>query len=68
MLDGGGFGSVVGAWVIGGCGWRLDGQWLQALGSGPRYKISVISEISVVQKHGNFDGNIGILSISIKIE
>ena len=34
----------------------------------PRSKISMISEISVVQKHGNFDGNIGILSISIKIE
>ena len=33
-----------------------------------RFKISMISEISVVQKHENFDGNIGILSISIKIE
>ena len=29
-------------------------------------KISMILEISVVQKHGNLDGNIGILSISIK--
>ena len=27
----------------------------------------MISEISVVQKHGNFDGNIEILSISIKL-
>ena len=35
--------------------------------SGVRKKISVISEISVVRKHGNIDGNIGIISISIKI-
>ncbi|MBT0984574.1 hypothetical protein KJ032_26430, partial [Salmonella enterica subsp. enterica serovar Typhimurium] len=33
----------------------------------PWSKISMISEISVVRKHGNIDGNIGILSISIKI-
>ncbi|KAM1461968.1 hypothetical protein ACFXTO_047073 [Malus domestica] len=38
-----------------------------ALALKPRKKISVISEISVVRKHGNIDGNIGIISISIKI-
>ncbi|BBN68573.1 blue-copper-binding protein [Prunus dulcis] len=34
----------------------------------PRSKISRVSEISVVQKHGYIDGNIDKISISIKIE
>ena len=44
------------------------GIWWDYLVSYPRSKISRVSEISVVQKHGYIDGNIDKISISIKIE
>ncbi|KAM2921807.1 hypothetical protein COP2_043495 [Malus domestica] len=45
----------------------LNGDLEEDIYMAPRKKISVISEISVVRKHRNIDGNIGIISISIKI-